>query len=222
MSYISASDSEASLNGFGCGAGCNCGPCRSGGALSEWYEKVPVEPKQLSGLQCNCGRGQFGFAGLAEPNPTPLQQQLAKIKAALDINPKGGYVRGTPARATLDAAFGGVPICLAAEVLLELRFGNSPLARLFKYRLHRKTFGEMLDILKHKVGMCFQALKLATQRDNATPSCADIDTLTTSICNNGRSLCKVAGELDERDGWARCQSAIISCRDASRRSKDCS
>lgn len=221
MSYISASDSETLFSGFGCGAGCNCGPCKSGGGLSEWYEKAAVERQQLSGLQCSCGRGQFGFAGLAEPN-TPLQQHLAKIKQALDINPKGGYVRGTPARAALDAAFGGVPICLAAEVLIELRFSNSPLAKLFKYRLHRKTFGEMLDILKHKVGMCFQALKLATQRSNAAPGCTDIDTLTTSICNSGRSLCKVAGELDEPDGWARCQSAIISCRDASRRSKDCS
>ena len=220
MSYISASDSETSLNGFGCGAGCNCGPCRSGGALSEWYEKAPVERQQLSGLQCNCGRTPFGLAGFAEPT-TPLQQNLAKIKAALDLNPKGGYVRGTPARAVLDAAFGGVPICLAAQVFIELRFSNSPLARLFKYRLHPRTFGEMLEILKHKVGMCFQALKLATQRSTAAPSCAGIDTLTTSICHDGRSLCKIAGELDEPDGWAKCQSAIISCKNASQNSRSC-
>ena len=220
MSYISSSDSQTSLNGFGCGAGCNCGPCRSGSGLSEWYEKQPVERPQLSGAQCDCRRTPFGFAGFAEPT-TPLQQNLANIKAALDLNPKGGYVRGTPARAALDAAFGGVPVCLAAEVLIELRFGNSPVARLFKYRLHRKTFGEMLEMLKTKVQMCFQALKLATLRDPAVPSCSSIDTLTTSICNTGKLLCKTAAELDQPDGWAKCQSAIISCRNAAQSSRGC-
>lgn len=220
MSYISASDSQTSLNGFGCGAGCNCGPCNSGGALNEWYERASVERQQLSGLQCNCGRGQFGLAGLGEPT-TPLQQNLANIKAALDINPKGGYVRGTPARAALDAAFGGVPVCLAAEVLIELRFGNSAVARLFKYRLHRKTRGEMLEMLKTKVQMCFQALKLATQRDPAVPSCSTIDQFTTSICNDGRRLCKVAAELDKPEGWAKCQAAVISCRNAAQTSRGC-
>lgn len=219
MSYISASDSETSLSGFGCGAGCNCGPCRSGGGLSEWYERAPVERQQLSGLQCNCHRNQFGLAGFGEPT-TPLQQNLARIKAALDINPKGGYVRGTTARAALNAAFGDVPICLAAQIYIELRFGNTPLAKLFKFRLHTKTRGEMLDLLKQKIGMCFQALKLTTQRH--APGCIDIDTLTKAICNNGRSLCRVAADLDEPDGWARCQAAIISCRDASRKSEDCS
>src|SRR5262245_44306368 len=130
MSYISASESQTTLNGLGCGAGCNCGPCRSGGALSEWYEK--------------------GLAGFAEPT-TPLQQALARIKTALDLNPKGGYVKGSSARAALDAAFLAVPVCLAAEVFTELRFGNSPVAKLFKLRLHPKTFNEMLNILKQQV-----------------------------------------------------------------------
>ena len=214
MSYISASDSQTSLNGLGCGAGCNCGPCKSGGGVGEWYEK-----ERLSGSQCDCR--QIGFAGFGEPTPTPLQQRLAQIKAALDLNPKGGYVRGTPARAALDAAFAAVPVCLAAEVLIELRFGNSPVARLFKYRLHRKTFGEMLEMLKTKVQMCFQALKLATLRDPAVPSCSNIDTLTTSICNTGKLLCRTAAGLDQPDGWARCQSAIISCRNAAQNSRGC-
>ena len=218
MSYISASDSQTSLNGLGCEAGCNCGPCKSAGGLSEWYEK---ERQQLSGSQCDCRRAQFGRAGFGEPTPTPLQQALARIKAALDLNPKGGYVRGTPARAALDGAFAAVPICLAAQVLIELRFGTSPVARLFKYRLHRKTFGEMLEMLKTKVQMCFQALKLATQRDPAVPSCSSIDTLTNSICNTGKLLCRTAADLDEPDGWARCQAAIISCRNASQTSRGC-
>ena len=48
MSYISASDTETALNGFGCGSGCNCGPCSSGAAMGEWYEKAPVERVQPS------------------------------------------------------------------------------------------------------------------------------------------------------------------------------
>src|SRR5688572_22034063 len=48
MSYIMGSDSETALNGFGCGPGCNCGPCSSGSAMGEWYEKAPVERAQPS------------------------------------------------------------------------------------------------------------------------------------------------------------------------------
>jgi hypothetical protein len=176
----------------------------------------------LFGIQCHCQRGQIGLAGFAEPTPTPLQQSFARIKAALDLNPKGGYVRGTPARAVLDGAIAAVPVCLAAKVFIELRFGTSPLAKLFKYRLHPRTFQEMLEMLKTKVLMCLQALKLATLRNTPAPSCTNIDTLTNSICNNGRLLCKTAGELDEIDGWNKCVSAINSCRDASQRSRDCS
>lgn len=220
MSYISASDSETSLNGFGCGAGCNCGPCRSGGVLSEWYVKEPVERQQLSGLQCNCSRPPFGLAGFAEPT-TPLQQHLARIKAALDLNPKGGYVRGSAARAALDSAIGDVPICLAPKVFVELRFGNSAVARLFKLRLHPKTFGELLEMLKTKVLMCFQALKLTALRDPAVPSCSTVDTVTRSICNAGRLRCKEAGERDERDAWAKCEEEIIRCTNASQNSRSC-
>lgn len=268
MSYISASDSEPSLNGSGCGKDCGCAPCRSRGGLSEWYEKEAVErqppappsrsagpvsglglygdgmcgpispvvrlfddqlwspgcyrrmrPPSL-GIRCHCRSSQIGLAGLGEPT-TPLQNSLEKIKKALDLNPAGGYVRGTPARSALDAAFASVPVCLAAKVFIELRFGNSPLARLFKYRLHPRTFREMLDMLKTKVQMCLQALKLATLRDAPAPSCKNIDTLTNSICNNGRLLCKLAAELDEPDGWTKCESAIISCRDAAKVSRDC-
>lgn len=215
MSYISASDSQTSLNGFGCGAGCNCGPCKSGG-LSEWYEKESLQRQPPSAAMS----GFYGLAGFGEPT-TPFQQSLARIKAALDLNPKGGYVRGTPARAALDAAFAAVPVCLAARVLIELRFGTSSVARLFKYRLHPKTFGEMLEMLKTKVQMCLQALKLATLRDPAVPSCANIDQATNNICNTGKLLCKTAGELDQRDGWNKCASAIISCSNAAQSSRGC-
>jgi hypothetical protein len=276
MSYISASDSEPSLSGSGCGENCGCAPCKSRGGLSEWYEKEGVEkqqpvrtstaagpvsgwqssgqgfgsygddrrgpfspvvsfvddrlrstgcyptmrPRRL-GIRCDCRSGQIGLGGLGEPS-TPLQNSLEKIKKALDLNPAGGYVKGSSARSVLDAAFASVPVCLAAKVFIELRFGNSPLARLFKHRLHPKTFREMLDILKMKVQMCLQALKLATLRDTpVSQSCTNIDTVTKSICNNGRLLCKTAAELDELDGWTKCESAINSCRNAAQASRDC-
>lgn len=44
MSYISNTKDET-LRGFGCGSGCGCGPCKSGGNnLNEWYVKDEAEP----------------------------------------------------------------------------------------------------------------------------------------------------------------------------------
>jgi hypothetical protein len=161
------------------------------------------------------------LGGFAEPNPTPFQKSVAAIKAALDLNPAGGYVRASSARAALDTAFLSVPPCDAAKLFRELRFGNTPLARLFKYRLHPKTFREMLDILNGKVQFCLAALKTAAVRFNPAPNCTVIDRATESICHNAQLLCKVASELDEPDGWAKCENAVNASRGAAVRSRGC-
>jgi hypothetical protein len=264
MSYISAADSESSLNGFGCGANCGCGPCRSGGRLNEWYEKEavakqpPAPPRsaavsglgfyghgsgpsspvvtfvhdpswssgcyssvqpRFSSIKCHCRSGHAGLAGFGEPT-TPLQKALDEIKKALDLNPAGGYVRGSAARRVLDAAFGDVKPCLALAVFKELRFGNSPLARLFKHRLHPKTFREMLEMLKTKIFMCPIGIKLRASRNTPAPSCSNVDALRETLCDAAKLRCRTAG-LDDSDAWAACEAAINSCRIAADNSKSC-
>jgi hypothetical protein len=64
MSYISSSDSEGSLSGFGCGGNCGCAPCKSGiNGLDEWYMRDI--PNQVSGSEIE------GFG-----DPTPLWKRV--------------------------------------------------------------------------------------------------------------------------------------------------
>src|SRR5262245_22476431 len=254
MSYLMASDSNSSP--LGCGSGCNCGPCRSGG-LNEWYVKeaaAPAQsssapPTQMSGwygesdlgscttfspvvsfvnrrscspklIECTCRRRDIGFSGFAEPT-TPLQNALEKIKNALDLNPKDGYIKGSPARAALDAAIADVKVCLAVEVFRELRFGTGPVGRLFRHRLHPITIEQTLQILKNKVVLCFQALKLTTLRNQPAPNCSAIDDETRKFCDAGRDACKLAAELDAPGAWEMCAASVQSCRDASNKSRSC-
>jgi hypothetical protein len=161
----------------------------------------------------------MGLAGLAEPT-TPLQDALDEIKKALDLNPAGGYVRGSAARSVLDAAFAAVKPCLALEVFKILRFGNSPVARLFKHRLHPKTFREMLEMLKVKIFMCPIAFKVRAFRNTPAPSCSNVDALRDTLCDAAKVRCRTAG-LDDRDAWAACEAAINSCRIAADNSKSC-
>jgi hypothetical protein len=172
--------------------------------------------------------GNFQLSGFAEPQPEPFQQSVQAIQKALDRNPVGGYVKGSAARAELDAAFASVPPCDAIKLYRELRFGTTPLARLFKYRLHPKTFREMLGVLKAKVPECLDLLRQkGTERAPRPGPCLvppkdkQALTLAEAICHNTELLCKVAGELDEPDGWAKCDEAIVTCRDAMLRARPC-
>lgn len=216
MSYISASDSESPLGFYG--AGCTpISPVVSFVSDRSCYARVRPA---ASRLECTCRRSNIGFSGFAEPN-TPLQNALEKIKEALDLNPKDGYIKRSPARAALDAAVAAVPVCLAVEVFRELRFGTGPVAKLFRRRLHPITIKQMLQILKNKVLMCFQALKLTTLRDKAAPNCSAIDDETRKFCNAGRDACKLAAELDAPGAWEMCAASVLSCRDASNLSRNC-
>lgn len=215
MSYISASDSESSSGFYG--GGCTPSPVVNFVSDASCYARMrPI----VSRLECTCRRSNIGFSGFAEP-VTPLEKALEKIKKALDLNPKDGYIKRSPARAALDAAVAAVPVCLAVEVFRELRFGTGPVAKLFRRRLHPITIEQMLRILKNKIVLCFQALKLTTQRDKAAPNCSAIDDETTKFCNAGRDACKLAAELDAPGAWEMCAASVQSCREASNRSRSC-
>lgn len=71
------------------------------------------------------------------------------------------------------------------------------------------------------------------QKQAATPSaptpmsagsqaCSDVCTIKTTICDNAKEICKLAGEL-QPDDWAtgKCNDANQSCSDATKRCTDC-
>jgi hypothetical protein len=94
---------------------------------------------------------QLRRSGLAEPRDTSDRgKSLEAIRKALQLNPVGGYVKGSSARRKLDDALKSVPITSALEVFNQLKTGVGPLGRLFQYRLHDQTKPIVLDILWSK------------------------------------------------------------------------
>jgi hypothetical protein len=92
-----------------------------------------------------------GLRGFAQPRDTSQRQQsLDAVLRALQLNPVGGYVKGSSARKQLEEAFESVPGTSALELFNHLRRGEGLLGRLFHYRLHDVTKGTMLNILWQK------------------------------------------------------------------------
>lgn len=94
-------------------------------------------------------RTQFtGLRGLAQPGDTSERQKsFSAILKALQLNPVGGYVKGSFARTKLEDALKSVPITSALEVFNQLKNGEGVLGRLFQYRLHDATKKIVLNIL---------------------------------------------------------------------------
>lgn len=89
-----------------------------------------------------------GLRGLAQPRDTSARQRsLDAILSALQLNPVGGYVKGSSARKQLEESFESVPVTSALEVHNQLKNGEGSLGRLFQYRLHDATKVVMLNIL---------------------------------------------------------------------------
>ncbi len=91
--------------------------------------------------------GHTLLQGLANDAPDPeLQESLAAIRAALELNPWDGYKKGTRARKQLEDAFESVPPPFAGDVM-KLLEGKGRLARLFRHRLASATRLAMYGIL---------------------------------------------------------------------------
>jgi hypothetical protein len=91
------------------------------------------------------------FQGLSDGSEDELlQKSLAAIRAVLELNPRTGYVKGSPARKQLEEAFELVPQSSALELTDQLLKREGPLERLFRYRLHAATQQAMLSILLKK------------------------------------------------------------------------
>jgi hypothetical protein len=75
---------------------------------------------------------------------------MVAIKRALQLNPVGGYVKGSCAREQLDAAFECVPLSSAQNLYDQLTDPRDILGKLFRYRLASPTRLTMLKILGRK------------------------------------------------------------------------
>jgi hypothetical protein len=106
------------------------------------------------------------FQGLSDdaPDPQQLQKSLAAIRAALELNPRTGYVKGSPPRKQLEEAFESVPRSSALELTKQLLKKEGPLERLFRYRLHAATQQAILGILLRKAREFSQQLKEELRR----------------------------------------------------------
>ena len=101
--------------------------------------------------QANDRPQQVGLRGLSDP-PLPCADKTGKdaIQCALQLNPAGGYVKGSRARRILDAAFASVPPSSAQKLHDQLADPRDTLGKLFRYRLARPTRQTMLKILEGK------------------------------------------------------------------------
>ena len=57
--------------------------------------------------------------------------------------------------------------------------------------------------------------------DPRSPRCRQVDKLTRSICDNAKTICKIADELQDPSSRDKCEKARTSCEAALQRSKLC-
>ncbi|MEO8134764.1 MAG: hypothetical protein ABI831_12390 [Betaproteobacteria bacterium] len=138
--------------------------------------------------------------GLAQPRDTSdRQQSLDAILKALQLNPVGGYVKGSAARRQLEAAIDSVPRTSALELHDQLGTGTGPLGKLFKYRLHEATQKAMRDILwtKHlaqKKAKEEADLSLKQACDEARKAIAKNQAVLKTLESAVEKACALSGE----------------------------
>jgi hypothetical protein len=150
------------------------------------------------------GRG-VGLSGPDDP-PAHLQEALKIIGKVLALNPKGGYVKGSPHRSQLDAVFQSVDDCLALDLAKHLLDSQATVARLFRHRLHRATIAAMIMILAKKARACQQRAREALRRREEEFRRQDeqrrreIEALTQRICARVEKVDRAVAEICRRAG----------------------
>src|SRR5712691_1476328 len=100
-------------------------------------------------------RGDMRLADVPAPSEQELyRKSKAAILAALNLNPAGGYVKGSAAGRALEDIVASVPNCSAPDLVKELLARQTPFANLFHYRMAPETYLRMLEILKNKMTAC--------------------------------------------------------------------
>jgi len=141
-----------------------------------------------------------GLRELGEPRDTSDHgKSLEAIKKALDLNPVGGYVKGSSARRKLVDALRSVPLTSALEVFNQLKNGVGPLGKLFQYRLHDFTKRTMLDFLWSRHLEQQRVAKDAEERFKKVceEKKRDLEKLRITLKDFEKSvedLCKLSGE----------------------------
>ena len=146
------------------------------------------------------------MSGLAEPDDVLLQRSRAAIDAALKRNPVGGYTVGSAARRALEDAFKSVPKAEAVTLQNELNQGQTPLAKLFRYRLHTITQQQMKGILQDKEIQWIQGLR-QEQEQIRQRACAALKEFEQTVEN----LCKVSGE--DSDSCQKARFDLLAARE---------
>lgn len=107
---------------------------------------------------------QIGLHGFALVRDTSqYQKSLDAILKVMELNPRMGYIKGSSVRRKLEEAFESVPRTSAFELFNQLSRDESPLGKLFHYRLHNVTRAAMLNILWRKHLEQQQQLRQAQQ-----------------------------------------------------------
>jgi hypothetical protein len=141
--------------------------------------------------------------GLADD---PLNASLAAIKAALDLNPKLGYLPGSAARRQLEAAFAAVPQSAALEVTRQFLNQQGALEKLFRHRLHPITQQAMLRVLLNKAKEFQQQERERLRRMEAERQ-RQLLALNRRLCANLKQQDSLIDEVCRRTG-----EASDSCR----------
>jgi len=146
---------------------------------------------------------EAGLRGFSQvPAPNEMQKSLDAILKALELNPAGGYVKGTAARRQLEQAFASVPECSALQLGLRLTGTDGPLEKLFRYRLAAPTRIEMLQILVNKAQACQQKKKdeLRRRQIQADKDAEEVRRLTQVLCATSKEIDAAAQEICRRAG----------------------
>jgi hypothetical protein len=129
-----------------------------------------------------------------------FQKSLAAIQAALELNPRTGYVKGGPPRKKLEEAFESVPPVSALDLTQRLLQNEGPLERLFRYRLHPATQGAILKgILLRKAEEELNRKREEAHRRELERT-RIIEELRQKVCANMKARDRLIEDLCRRTG----------------------
>ena len=141
------------------------------------------------------------FQGFFGDTPdAQFQKSLAAIQAALELNPRTGYVKGSPPRKKLEEAFESVPPASAMDLTQRLLKNEGPLERLFRYRLHPATQGAILEGILLRKAKDFLQQKKEELRRRELERARMIEELRQKVCANMKAKDSLIEDLCRRTG----------------------
>jgi hypothetical protein len=141
------------------------------------------------------------FQGFSDDAPdVQFQKSLAAIQAALELNPRTGYVKGSLPRKRLEEAFESVPPASALELAQRLLKNEGPLERLFRYRLHPATQGAILEGILLRKAKDFLQQEKDELRRRELERARMIEEIRQKLCANMKARDSLIEDLCRRTG----------------------